>query len=83
MVFKLERRIPVRRVVGKLLHDRVHDHVTSKTPGLKRGDKAYPGLYQQAVTEVMGQLDADEKAEMAKTRDEWQETGPPLDIRLK
>jgi hypothetical protein len=51
--------------------------------GIQKGDKAYPGLFQKAVTEHIKGLSDDELEEMEATRDEWQSSGPPIDVRLK
>jgi hypothetical protein len=51
--------------------------------GIQKGDKTYPGLYQKAVTEHIKGLSDDELEEMEATRDEWQSSGPPIDVRLK
>jgi len=82
-VFKIERKIPLRRVVGKLKGAEIDQIISDKHPNLPKGDKTYPGIYQQAVTELMDQMSDEETQEMKEVLDEWQSSGPPLDIRLK
>ena len=82
-VFKLERKLSDRRIVGKLHADRVDATIKAKSPDLEVGDKSYPGLYQRALTEVMQGLTDEEMEEVEKTKEEWQESGPPIDMRLK
>lgn len=82
-VFKLERKISIRRVVGKLKADHLHEKITEKSPGIKKGDKEYPGLFQKSLTEYMSGMDDEEIGEMEKVRTEWQELGPPMDVKLK
>jgi hypothetical protein len=82
-VFKLERKIPLRRVIGKLRSDKVHDMVMATHPDLEKGDKEYPGQFQKALTTYMKELTEEELAELERTREEWQRAGPPIDVRLK
>jgi hypothetical protein len=57
--------------------------ITSKHPGHHKGDKAYPGVYQQAVTELMSQMSDEEMQRMQEQLVEWQTEGPPLEVRIK
>lgn len=82
-VFKLERKISERRVVGKLHADRVATLISENYPVLEKGNKAYPGMYQRALTKVMDGLTDEETEEVQRTREEWQQKGPPIDVRLK
>lgn len=82
-VFKLERKIPLRRVVGKLKADKLQEMVETLNPDMEKGDKAYPGYFQKALTSLMNDLSPEELQEMETTRAEWQEAGPPIDVRLK
>jgi len=69
--------------VGKVKAAEINDLITSKHPGLQKGDKAYPGIYQKAVTEFMTNMTKEETQEMEELLEEWQAEGPPLDVRLK
>jgi hypothetical protein len=82
-VFKLERKIPLRRVVGKEKAAEINEIISSQHPDLHKGDKSYPGIYQQAVTEVMRNMSDEDTQEMRELQAEWQAEGPPLDVRLK
>lgn len=82
-VFKLERKIPLRRVVAKSKAEELHEIVKKTNPGIEKGDKAYPGHFQKAVTSLMKDLTAEELEEMETLRAEWQDAGPPIDVRLK
>jgi hypothetical protein len=82
-VFKLERKIPVRRVIGKLKADEIDELVATVAPDVQKGDKQYPGHFQKALTDLKNSMSAEEMEEMEKIRDEWQNVGPPIDIRLK
>lgn len=82
-VFKLERKIPLRRVVGKLKAAEIEAIISEKHADLPKGDKTYPGVYQQAVTEVMSQMSEEEMKRMQEQLAEWQTEGPPLDLRIK
>jgi len=82
-VFKLERKISIRRVVGKIRADQLHALTLEKAPNIKKGDKEYPGVFQKSLTEYMSGMNDEEKEEMERKRTEWQESGPPMDIRIK
>lgn len=82
-MFKLERKIPLRRVVGKLKTDRIHEMVKEVNPEVEKGHPAYPGYFQKALTTVMDELTEDEMEEMEAVRAEWQISGPPIDVRLR
>ena len=82
-VFKLERKLSLRQVVAKLRADDIHSAILDQQPDVKKGDKDYPGLFQQSLTVCMKGLTEDELEEFEKTRKEWQEIGPPMDVRLK
>jgi hypothetical protein len=79
----MERKIPLRRVIGKLRSAAIHDIVAEKNPDVPRGDKSFPGLFQHALTAYMADLSPEELEEMEQTRQEWQSSGPPIDVRLK
>jgi len=82
-VFKLKRKIPLRRVIGKLKADEIHEMVMLSTPDVEKGDKAYPGHFQKSLTALMKDLTTEELEEMEGLRDKWQKDGPPIDVRLK
>jgi signal recognition particle subunit SEC65 len=82
-VFKLERKIPVRRVIGKLKAEEIDEMVMTLAPDVEKGDKTYPGYFQKALTSLMNKLTAEEMDEMERIREEWQNIGPPIDVRLK
>jgi len=79
----LERKIPLRRVVAKLKADELQEMVKTLNPDMERGDKAYPGYFQKALTAMMKDMSSEELEEMETTRAEWQEAGPPIDVRLR
>ena len=82
-VFKLERKLSLRQVVAKLRADDIHQKILVNNMDVQKGDKDYPGLFQQALTEWMKGLSDAEVEELETTRKEWQEIGPPMDVRLK
>jgi hypothetical protein len=82
-VFKLERKLSLRQVVAKLRVDDIHQLLSDKHPDVQKGDKEYPGLFQQALSMCMKGLTSDELAELEQTRKDWQESGPPMDVRLR
>lgn len=82
-VFKLERKIPLRHVIGKLKADEIHEKVVAADPDVEKGDKTYPGHFQKGLTSVMNALTKEEMEEMERIREEWQNVGPPIDVRLK
>ncbi len=82
-VFKLERKIPLRRVIGKMRAEEIHDRVKAMNPDVEKGDKGYPGHFQKALTAIMEELTDEELEEMEATRAEWQKSGPPIDVQLK
>jgi hypothetical protein len=69
-VFKLERKLSVRRVVGKLKADEIHEMVLAEAPEIEKGAKDYPGHFQKALTELMKGLTAEELKDMEEIRDE-------------
>jgi len=83
MVFKMERKIPLRRVVAKLKAEDIHEIVESTHPDIPKGNKEYPGLFQKAVTEYVREMSDQEAREMEQIRMEWQDSGPPEDVQLR
>ena len=81
-MFRLERKIPLRRIVAKTVADEIDQMVQSNTE-TEKGDLDYPGEFQKALSTYMKGLSDEEKAEFEKIREEWQAKGPPLDIQLK
>jgi hypothetical protein len=79
----LERKIPLQRVVAKLEVDRIDQMVREKDPDAESGDQTYPGKFQKALTDYMDGLMEEERSEYEKVREEWQEKGPPMDVRLR
>lgn len=79
----MERKIPLRRVVAKLKADELQEMVKTLNPDMEKRDKAYPGLFQKALTSLMKDMGSEELEEMETTRTEWQAAGPPIDVRLK
>jgi signal recognition particle subunit SEC65 len=79
----LERKIPLRRVVGKVKASEIHRVVESENPDIEKGDKAYPGLFQKSLTRYMEGMEKSEEEELQKIRKEWQDSGPPVDVQLK
>lgn len=69
--------------MGKVKAAEINDLITSKNPGLQKGDKAYPGIYQKALTEFVTHMTDEETQEMEELLEEWQAEGPPLEVRLK
>ena len=82
-VFKLERKIPLRRIVGKLKANEIHEVVVAANPEVEKGDKNYPGHFQKGLTAIMKALTTEEMEDMERIREEWQNAGPPIDVRLK
>jgi len=82
-VFRLERKIPVRRVIAKLRTTEIKDLVAEINPDVEKGSSEYPGLFQKALTTYITNLSGDEIQEMEKVRTEWQDNGPPREIQLK
>ena len=82
-VFKVERKIPLRRVIAKLRTDEIHQSVLADYLDIEKGDKIYPGCFQKSVTKYISELSSEETEEMEKIRTEWQNSGPPLEVRLK
>ena len=42
-VFKMERKIPLRQVVGKVRAAEIEEIISTNNPDLRKGDKSYPG----------------------------------------
>jgi hypothetical protein len=82
-VFRLERKIALRRVVGKLKADLIQDLMAENRPDIQKGDKKYPGAFQLAVTDFMDGMSEEDLAEMKVKQAEWQANGPPMKIRLQ
>ena len=57
--------------------------MASKYPDMARGDKAYPGLYQRELSEIMARMSAEDMAEMQELQAEWEANAPPIDVRLR
>lgn len=82
-VFRMERKVPLRRVVGSERSEEIHELVSKKHPEAKRGETKYPGYFQKALTDYMAGLSPAELEELEQTRAEWQAQGPPIDQKLK
>lgn len=82
-VFRLERKIPVRRVVAKVKATEIQEAVAAKYPDVERGSKEYPGLFQKSLTGYMQNMGGEELKRMEGIRAEWQETGPPPDVQQR
>ena len=52
-------------------------------PDVPKGDKRYPGFFQKAMSEYLKNMTDDERETMEKTREDWQNDCPPMDIRLR
>jgi hypothetical protein len=61
----------------------LHEMVMEKDGGIEKGDKGYPGLYQLALSEYLKKMSDKERTAFNETKEEWQKTGPPMDVRLK
>lgn len=83
MVFKMERKIPLRRVVARMKAEEIHEILEAHHPDVQKGNKEYPGLFQKAVSEYLQEMPESEAAEMERIRSEWQEKGPPEDMQLR
>ncbi|KAF9521251.1 hypothetical protein CPB83DRAFT_841417, partial [Crepidotus variabilis] len=83
-VFRFERRIALRKVVGHKKSKIIDEAVMEKLPEDKKNDRnAYFALYQKTLSEVMATLSKKEKRQMEATRDEWQAEGPPEEVQIK
>jgi len=82
-VFKMERKIPLQRVIAKLQTDEIYKSVLADHPNIEKGDKSYPGCFQKSVTKYISELSLEERKEMEKIQTEWQNSGPPLEVWLK
>ena len=82
-MFKLERKIPVRRVVAKLKATEIQESVAEKHPDVERGSKEYPGLFQKSLTGYIKNMGGEELKKMEEIRAEWQENGPPPDVQQR
>ena len=83
MVFKIEKKLPLRRVVAKVRAQEINEMLELRHPGLEKGKPNYPRLFQKAVSDYMKTMLPEERAAMEDTWQQWQETGPPEDVQLK
>ena len=79
----MERKIPLRRVIAKLKTDEIHMSVLAEHPNIEKGDKNYPSCFQKSVTAYISQMNKVEREQMESIWTEWQNKGPPLEVRLK
>ena len=63
--------------------DELLEVMASKYPNMARGDKAYPGLYQRELSELMARMSLEDKAEMQEVQAEWEAIALPIDVRLR
>ncbi|KAF9523388.1 hypothetical protein CPB83DRAFT_898871 [Crepidotus variabilis] len=83
-IFRFERRIALRKVVGFKKAKIIDEAVMEKLPEDKKKDRnAYFALYQTTLSEVMQTLSKKEKKQMETIREEWQAEGPPEDVQIK
>jgi len=77
-VFKVERKLTLRWVVGRVRAAEVERLIKSTHPNLEKGDKTYPGL-----TVYMNGLDSEDKKALEGEMERWQREGPPMELRIK
>lgn len=82
-MFKLGRKVPLRRVVAKLYADDVHAMVVKNNPDIVKGHRLYPGALQKALTKFMIKMSDEDLEEAEKERKKWENEGPPMELRLK
>ena len=59
-VFKLERKLSIQNVFGKMRSAELHEMVMEKDGGIEKGDIGYPGLYQLALSEYLKKMSDEE-----------------------
>jgi hypothetical protein len=52
-------------------------------PGMTSRDREFLGIYQQNLTEVTVTLGDDEKKSLKATAKEWNECGPPTEVKRR
>ena len=82
-MFKVERKLTLRWVVGRVRAAEVERLIKSTHPNLEKGDKTYPGLYQKCLTVYMNGLDSEDKKALEGEMERWQREGPPMELRIK
>ena len=82
-MFKLERKIPLQRVIAKLQTDEIHKSMLADHSDIEKEDKSYPSCFQKSVTKYTPELSLEKREKMEKIQMEWQSSGPPLEVWLK
>jgi hypothetical protein len=82
-VFKIERKIQLRWVVGRVRAAEVEKLIKLTYPEVEKGDKSYPGHYQKCLSTYVKSLGKEEKAAFEGERVKWQQEGPPMELRTR
>ena len=77
------RKITTRWVVGRIKQKEIDSLFAQTHPGIEKGDKSYPGLYQKCLSTYIKSMSEQEQEEMKELQVTWQEEGPPMDLWLK
>lgn len=83
IIFKLEKKLSLRRVIAREKAEELHAKVLEDDPDIKKGSTQYLGKFQKVLSSLMESMSAECKAEMEGERAKWEKEGPPLELRLK
>lgn len=83
IIFKLEKKVSLRRVVGREKADELHQKVLEDDPHVQKGSKQYLGKFQRVLTSYMNSMSAECRGEMEEEKKKWEKEGPPPELRIK
>jgi hypothetical protein len=75
--------LTVRQVACQIYKQEIAAIAGKTANGAKPGEQAFMSAFQGSVTELLANLDGDQKLELEKTREEWTKEGYPIDVRRK
>ena len=80
--FKYQKKYTLRSVVVSCYADQI-SHCASSDLKAAWGSKPYLQAYPQAVTKTIKSLSKEERADVEKTVEKWNEEGPPDDQKQR
>jgi len=79
----MERKLPLRQVIGHFLSDQVGDRVHEWLPDEAPGSRTYFSHWQKALTELIAKLPTAELEKYKEIRTVWQQNGPSPEVQQR
>ena len=79
--WKYKKSYTARDIMMATHSDRINKKATKLSKGATPGSVDWIKHYPDAVTHVISKLSKEEQAEVQRTIDEWEASGPPDDVK--